>query len=173
MGGRGRAPKAADRLARYRPDKQPLPTRVIRFEPTSQPELPEGYDWPERTREWWAMWAASPLSETFGVTDWDFLLDTAVLHSHFWSGDVKVAAELRIRVAKFGATPEDRARLRIQFAQAENRDSRRERTGNKDRKSARERYGDVARANSCHTVFAVPSDGYMEQQCDMDRPPHY
>ena len=36
-----------------------------------------------------------------------------------------MAAELRLRVAKFGATPEDRARLRIQFAQADEADSKR------------------------------------------------
>ena len=29
-------------------------------------------------------------------------------------GDLKQAAELRLRVAKFGATPEDRMRLRLQ-----------------------------------------------------------
>jgi hypothetical protein len=46
-------------------------------------------------------------------TDWDFLLDTALLHARYWEGDEKVAAELRLRVAKFGATPEDRARLRM------------------------------------------------------------
>ena len=31
-------------------------------------------------------------------------------------GDLKQAAELRLRVAKFGATPEDRMRLRLQIA---------------------------------------------------------
>lgn len=46
-------------------------------------------------------------------TDWCFLLDTAVLHAEFWLGDRSVAGELRLRAAKFGATPEDRARLRI------------------------------------------------------------
>ncbi len=41
------------------------------------------------------------------------MLDTAVLHAEFWLGDRSVAAELRLRAAKFGATPEDRARLKI------------------------------------------------------------
>lgn len=52
-------------------------------------------------------------------TDWDFLLDTALLHAELWSGNRSVAAELRLRVAKFGATPEDRARLRIQVGDGE------------------------------------------------------
>ena len=41
------------------------------------------------------------------------MLDTALLHADFWLGDRSVEAGLRLRVAKFGATPEDRLRLRI------------------------------------------------------------
>ena len=62
----------------------------------------------------------SPLSAEYTETDWSFLLDTAYLHALYWKGDFRVAGELRLRVAKFGATPEDRARLRIQFAVADN-----------------------------------------------------
>lgn len=122
---------------------------TIEFVQGEQPDLPEGIQWPDRTREWWAMWAESPLSATFGQTDWDFLLDTAVLHAAFWSGDVSAAAELRIRVAKFGATPEDRARLRIQFSEADERDSRKTgaaKAGDKP-KGSRARYGNVTKAD--------------------------
>lgn len=63
------------------------------------------------------MWAKSAMAPTFTDTDWSELLDTAVLHGQFWSGDSKVANELRLRVAKFGATPEDRARLKIAFGE--------------------------------------------------------
>lgn len=79
------------------------------------PELPESIQWPDATRAWWNTWRASPLAQTFKATDWDFLLDTALLHGQFWSGDLSVAGELRLRVAKFGATPEDRARLKLQI----------------------------------------------------------
>ncbi|TCO47311.1 hypothetical protein [Actinocrispum wychmicini] len=48
-------------------------------------------------------------------TDWDFLLDTALLHAELWSGVASVAPELRLRVGKLGATPEDRQRLRMQI----------------------------------------------------------
>jgi hypothetical protein len=71
------------------------------------------------------MWGTSPLSDRFSANDWSELLDTAVLHGRFWSGSVTVAAELRLRVAKFGATPEDRARLRITFAAADEADAKR------------------------------------------------
>jgi hypothetical protein len=61
---------------------------------------------------WWETWRTSAQAAEFTSTDWDFLLDTALYHSKLWSGDIKAGTELRLRVAKFGATPEDRARLR-------------------------------------------------------------
>lgn len=77
------------------------------------PELPEAVDWPDATRDWWETWRTCAQASTFTDTDWAFLLDTAVLHMAFWDGDHSVAAELRLRAAKFGATPEDRARLKL------------------------------------------------------------
>ena len=104
--------------------------RIIPVQPVSQPPLPdieiegEPFEWPDITRQWWDMWASSPLSADFTDTDWSELRDTAMLHARFWAGDHKVAPELRLRVAKFGATPEDRARLRIQFATADHVEQR-------------------------------------------------
>jgi hypothetical protein len=69
--------------------------------------------WPEPTKAWWLNWRKSAQAQTFSPSDWDFLLETAVLHARFWSGDHSVAGELRLRVAKFGATPEDRLRLKM------------------------------------------------------------
>lgn len=124
MAGRGPAPKDSSRRARRNADSQP--TTILRFEEAEQPSLPDSVPWPDATVEWWQMWADSPQSELFGSTDWAFLLDTAFLHANLWgNGDVTVLPELRIRVAKFGATPEDRARLRITFAEADESDSRR------------------------------------------------
>lgn len=40
---------------------------------------------------------------------------------------MKLAGELRLRTAKFGATAEDRARLRIQYAAADEADDKRDR----------------------------------------------
>ena len=131
MAGRGPAPKDPSRRART--NKDPVPLRVITAEPVAQPELPDfdvqvevdgelvsrSFRWPARTREWWQMWADSPLSAEFTSTDWSELLDTARLHASYWMGDTRLAGELRLRTAKFGATPEDRARLRIQFAAAD------------------------------------------------------
>ncbi|MBN7304343.1 hypothetical protein IUQ79_20820 [Mycobacteroides abscessus subsp. bolletii] len=128
MAGRGRAPKDPSRRARRNSD--PIPLRIVRVDPVAQPDLPEDYVWHSRTREWWRVWSQSPLSNEFTSTDWSELLDAALLHTAFWNGNAKVAGELRLRVAKFGATPEDRARLRIVFAEADRADPRPQRGGN-------------------------------------------
>jgi hypothetical protein len=136
MAGYGPAPKDPGKRARRNADQ--VPSTVIRFVKGERPALPDGYDWPRPTRAWWEMWAQSPQAEHFMQTDWDFLLDTALIHSELWSGNAAVAGELRLRVAKFGATPEDRARLRLVFAEADEKDGARP-SGS----SARERYGNL------------------------------
>lgn len=129
MAGRGFAPKPADKRAGH--SKDPVATTKLTFEPADQPRLPaktpDGEVWPARTKAWWKMWGESPQAKArlFSASDWSELMDTAVLHARFWTGDVRVAPELRLRVAKFGATMEDRARLRIQFAAADDADARR------------------------------------------------
>lgn len=135
MPGIGPAPK--DPRKRARTNSDPIPTTTLRFVHADQPPLPRG-KWPKRTRDWWRMWGESAQAELFTATDWDFLLDTATLHSALWEGNLSVAPELRLRVAKFGATMEDRARLRIQFAQADEADAKRP-AGS----SAAERYADL------------------------------
>lgn len=81
------------------------------------PELPDGFDWPEATLKWWEAWRRCAQARMFTAIDWSFLVDTAALHADLWTGKWRVAPELRLRVAKFGATPEDRARLRIAVKQ--------------------------------------------------------
>ena len=130
MAGRGRAPSG--KRARERDEKRDA-AAVVTVEPTDDlhgPELPpppvfilgagENVDfvreWPAATLRWWESFRRSPQAALLLATDWDFLADTAVLHGYFWYGDTRHAAELRLRVAKFGATIEDRMRLRIQAA---------------------------------------------------------
>jgi len=141
MAGRGPAPKPADRRARRNKDQ--IPHTVLRFERADQPPLPDDVDWHPRTRAWWAMWGRAPQSELFTATDWSFLLDTALMHHAMWSkGQWTLAAEVRLRVAKFGATPEDRARLRMVFADADEKDEKRL-AKQQQGQSARERYGNL------------------------------
>lgn len=109
MGGRGPAPKVARSRAR---DTVEL-VAVVADGLVHGPELPCNFDWPDVTREWWGVWRRAAGAGDWTETDWSFLLDTAVLHAAFWDGDMKVGGELRLRVAKFGATPEDRMRLKL------------------------------------------------------------
>lgn len=135
MAGRGPQPKDPSKRARRNAD--PVPTTRIAFVRAEQPKLPAGVLWHPRTDEWWAMWGRSPQAEHFMESDWDFLLDTALMHNEMWTnGDMKMAAEIRLRVAKYGATPEDRARLRMNFADADEKDAKRP----VNTPSARERY---------------------------------
>src|SRR5690242_2542000 len=133
----GIGPRPKDPSKRARTNADPIPTTVLRpFEPCRQPPLPKG-TWPKQTRDWWKVWGESAQAEMFTATDWAFLLDTAVLHAKLWSGETSSAPELRLRVAKFGATIEDRARLRIQFAAADEADAKRPVAA-----SVEDRYGD-------------------------------
>ncbi|ROR81119.1 hypothetical protein SAMN06295974_0344 [Plantibacter flavus] len=130
MAGRGPAPK--DPSKRARTNKDVIQLRVVEVQPVEQPELPsfsimvtvdeqlvtQEFEWPSMTQDWWAMLAHHPLAKEFIETDWSYLMETARLHAEFWMGKLSLAAELRLREAKYGFTPEDRARLRIQFAQA-------------------------------------------------------
>lgn len=127
MAGRGPAPKPANKRARK--NKDPIGLKIVESDPVPQPELPKrmpnGEPWPQITRAWWRMWGRDPLAADFRATDWAELRDTAVIHGAYWSGDLKLAGELRLRTAKFGATAEDRARLRIQYAAADEADEKR------------------------------------------------
>lgn len=130
MPGRGPAPKPIDQLRGKGAAKKRLAElKVVKSDPVAQPELPDtmpnGDPWPERTVEWWAMWGRDPLAKDFRATDWSELMDAAVIHGQFWNGDTKMAAELRLRTAMFGATAESRARLRIQYAAADEAEEKR------------------------------------------------
>lgn len=123
MAGRGPAPK--DPATRRRRNVDPIPrVEVEQDDELRGPELPadalpKGEEWHPRTVAWWDTWRRSAQAQTFLRTDWDFLLDTALMHHTMWSrGRWEFAGELRLRVAKFGATPEDRARLRLQVQAA-------------------------------------------------------
>lgn len=160
MAGQGPAPKPAERRARSNAD--PVGTRSLMLVREAAPNLPSlGVDkdggeqeWHPRTVEWWDTWKRSVLAKDFTASDWSFLVDTALMHHLMWAkGQWTLAAEVRLRVAKFGATPEDRARLRITFADADEKDERRGRTAGGE-VSARGRRGPL-REDTAGAVAAV------------------
>lgn len=137
MAGRGPAPKDPSRRVRH-PGKNAPDWTVLQFETAAPPDLPEDYEWQSQTRKWWEMWKLAPQAALFGQSDWYFLLDTALIHTEVWGGNTSLAAELRLRVSKLGATVEDRLRLRVQFAEADEKDAARQPAS-----SSRERYGEL------------------------------
>jgi hypothetical protein len=118
MAGHGPAPK--DPVTRRRRNIAPPSTVISVDDEIRGPDLPvdvlpDHEQWHPRTREWWRTWRRSPQAQAFTATDWDFLIDTALMHHTMWlKGRWEFASELRLRAAKFGATPEDRQRLRMQ-----------------------------------------------------------
>lgn len=88
------------------------------------PELPDG-NWCKRTREWWDTWRTAPQAKLLTPTDWETMFEAALIHHEIWRprhdkplghvNMVNLLSELRRRVAAFGATHEDRVKLRIQI----------------------------------------------------------
>ena len=114
MPGRGRPPSAKP-MGRERDErrKQNQFTKVADDGQVRGPDLPD-FAWHERTVAWYETWRRSPMAQTFLDADWDFLIDTAMLHTEMWNGSSGLAAEIRLRVGKLAGTPEDRMRLRLQ-----------------------------------------------------------
>lgn len=140
MAGIGPPPKPADRRARR--NKDAVPGRQVSFLPVSPMDLPgdllpDGEEWHTATLRWWKRWCESPLAENLPEVDWSELEACAVLHHEFMrKRSFTLGSELRLRMAKWGATPEDRARLRITVADADAKDS-----GPKPAGGSRERRG--------------------------------
>lgn len=66
-------------------------------------------------RRFWKTWSQAPQTATWVETDWAELEITTKLVDEFFKGDAKLAGEIRQRVAKWGATVEDRNRLRMKL----------------------------------------------------------
>ncbi|MDT0302912.1 phage terminase small subunit [Streptomonospora wellingtoniae] len=119
MAGKGFAPKETlsrpnDARRRERETRSVTADGRARGPKLPEDVLPGGEEWHPRTAAWWETWRKSAQATTFGPTDWDFLLDTALLHHVMWTkGKWEFASEVRLRAAKFGATPEDRMRLKM------------------------------------------------------------
>lgn len=168
----GSAPKDPDQMAnKSRAAAAKNQMRIVAAETTSAPELPEYmpvknpdygrrdddgnlidpdaqrfYEWPDMTRRWWHSWTHNPLTEDYRDSDWLDLLDCAVIHGRLWNGEYKAASELRLRMARHGATREDRARLRIVFATADQAEMKTNTGPKVTGESSRERRGGLRKA---------------------------
>ncbi|AWN05287.1 terminase small subunit [Streptomyces phage Ibantik] len=116
MGSRGPAPKPNAQ----RRNKHEYETEIPKASQKGRP-LPRTLPvTTAKAKEFWKTWASSPQSATFLETDWFELEMVTILVDDFIKGDRKLAGEIRQRVAKFGATNEDRARLRMKFEEKKN-----------------------------------------------------
>lgn len=120
MAGRGPAPKGDRSRPRDTPSFEEIVDSGGRFGP-DLPDgvLPNGETWHPQTVLWWESLRRFPLLEHEPDIGWQFLLDTALMHHTMWTrGKWEFAGELRLRVAKYGATPEDRMRLKVKIKTA-------------------------------------------------------
>lgn len=115
MAGRGPAPKGSRARDRDTPKFETLEDTGVLYG-TDLPEgvLPADESWHPQTVRWWNAIRKFPLLKDEPDIGWQFLIDTALMHHTMWTkGKWEFAAEIRLRVAKYGATPEDRMRLKI------------------------------------------------------------
>jgi hypothetical protein len=118
-------PAPQEKHTRKSNDRQSI--KLVADGKTRGPSLPRGLlkdskgnaeAWHPATVKWWNSWRKSPQAVRMMTgPDWDFLLDTALVHHEYWkTRRFELAGELRLRVQQFGATPEARARLRVEVA---------------------------------------------------------
>jgi hypothetical protein len=123
MAGRGPAPASSH--TRKSNDKQSI--KLVSDGKLRGRALPSGVltnakgeaeEWHPATVKWWDNWRRSPQAlRMMTAPDWDFLLDTALMHHQMWiTRRFELAGEIRLRVQQFGATPEARARLRVEIS---------------------------------------------------------
>ena len=118
MAGRGPAPKGRNSRDRDTPDFDTVEDEGALYgKPLPRGVLPDGEKWHPQTVKWWESIRRFPLLKDEPEIGWQFLVDTALMHHTMWTkGRWEFASELRLRVAKYGATPEDRMRLKIKVA---------------------------------------------------------
>lgn len=119
MAGKGFAPAPTRSRKRDDEARQSELTEVADTGALHGPELPsgvlpDGQVWHAQTLAFWGALRRSPLLADEPDLGWQFLIDTALMHHTMWTkGRWDFASEVRLRVAKFGATPEDRMRLKV------------------------------------------------------------
>lgn len=121
MAGVGRPPKGTRSRERDTRRREDETTTLTATEgevhgPELPPEALNGEPWHPNTIKLWETLRRSPLLADEPELGWTFLLDTMLMHHQMWTkGRFEFAGELRLRLAKFGATPEDRMRLKVKI----------------------------------------------------------
>lgn len=122
IGLQGPAPKSAESRVRRHQDVL-TPTRVIVPDGKVRgPELPPNVAWCDRTRIWWDTWRRSPQAQLMEESDWEVMLQAAIIHNDIWGFNYAKAGELTALTKEFsritsayGLTYLDRLKLRIKI----------------------------------------------------------
>lgn len=84
------------------------------------PELPDDRHWCDRTKEWWHGWRTSAQATRFDWSDWEYMLEVALLHNQLWGSDelkpgeyARLKTEIRVSLQTYGYTDGDRQRMRM------------------------------------------------------------
>lgn len=116
MAGRGPAGKEVRSRDRDTPVFDQLSDSGELYGPDLPDVFPEGESWHPQTVAWWDAIRRFPLLKDEPDIGWQFLIDTALMHHTMWTkGRWEFSSEVRLRIAKYGATPEDRMRLKIKI----------------------------------------------------------
>lgn len=70
-----------------------------------KPNLPKDVPWAPKTIEWFNEWRSSPRTDDWDAPQWQYLMDTAIVHSCLWgTQDYSMLGELRARESYMGLT---------------------------------------------------------------------
>ena len=131
MAGNGPPPKDAAKRARR--NAEPVPLRVVVVTPAEQPSLVDavgelnpatGLPWSSGTLLLWDALGEIPTTSNLVAAQWLLLARAMILDDALLNGSVSAASEARLQLAKFGVAPDDVARLRFSFAQADQAEAR-------------------------------------------------
>jgi hypothetical protein len=93
-------------------------TQIPSGPPPAAPDLPNADTYLPQTRTWYETWTKAPQAHQFVATDWQRLHMLApIVDAYFQEPKIQLLAEIRMNEQRFGATPEDRLRLRWQLDQ--------------------------------------------------------
>lgn len=89
--------------------------RTVTLRSGEQTELPI----PAETRDWWGAVSTMPHCVLWKPSDWQYALDTALVHAQAVTGGMSAMAELRLREKTLGTTVDARRDLRIRYVEPE------------------------------------------------------
>jgi len=126
----GRKPADRPTVTRHKPTVDWTEVENVPYE-GEKPELPavrmvmnpkgELQEWPieQRTHDWWMAVSTMPHCVLWSKSDWQFALDTAMVHADAAHGKTTAMAELRMREKIMGTTVDARRDLRIRYVEPE------------------------------------------------------